>query len=286
MPTLLGQPIGSLAITQGEESALAAVRQACDYPGDVFDLSDWSDMVDEFGVWMNYYKAVICSCVAENNGHPDTNCDCYAGFRYPHNPVSVKLIRTSVDIRKMPDRLGLELQGGCHLTIPRCFKEDTEYYVNYVYDTISVGDVFVVNTRTRRDRDILQRGVRDFLHAFDVNDVLSIYQRGVKYRANVDYEVNTYKYPFPFWYVGFKTETDLNKGKFNIGGEIDWLAGGDSPEVNEFYSVEFLSKMQYIVWSDLAKDRGTENDQLPKHVICKLRQFINFGESQLDLINV
>ena len=260
--------------------------EVCAYPGDVFTLSDWSDMVDEFGVEMKYYQSTICSCVGENDGQPDTDCDCYAGFRYPNNPVFVKILRTSVSMRGLPERVGLELQGGCYLTIPRCYKSGDSYYENEIYDKVNVGDVFVVNTRTRRDRDILKKDVRDSLNAFDVDEVLSVSKNGTIYEQDVDYQLNNFRYPLPFWYVGFNSETDLNSGKKTIGGEIEWLTGGDAPAENDFYTVEFWSKIQYIVWQDLAQDRGTEEDYLPKKILCKLRQFVNFGTSQLDSINV
>lgn len=283
----LGQSIGLLsALTRGETTALVE-KVRCSMAPITFDVDKFNDLIDEFGVEMKYYAAVLCSCVYENDGQPDPNCDCYAGFRYPNNPKVVKLLRTSVNFNNLPEQAGMILQGGCQITIPRCYKNGNEYLYNSIYDTVSVGDIFVITNRPRRDRDILQKGVKDTISAFDVQEIVSITKKAKKYRDGIDYRLNTYKYPLPYWYVGLKdSDADLSKGEKLHGGEIDWLIGGESPNDDEFYTVEFLSKIQYVVWQDLAKDRGSDTDLLPKRILCTLRQYVDFGSSQLDSINI
>lgn len=253
-------------------------------------------MISDNSVEMKYYQATLCSCVAKNNGHPDPNCGCHLGFRYPSRPETVNLMRTSVDFRAIPDRIGTILQGGCTITVPRQVRkldDDSQpYYENCdIWKTVNVGDVFVIENRNRRDRDILKKGIRDHVSAFDVQEIISVSHEGTEYTEGTDFEFIDFIYPDHYWGIPVNKDGDglqLNKNNQGsyYGGVINWLDGGQAPAADEFYTVEFLCKAQYVVYQDLAKDRGGDLDLLPKRLLCTLRQFNNFGTNQIDSISL
>jgi hypothetical protein len=228
-----------------------------------FDLEKFSDLIDSMGVDMKYYQSTLCSCLG-GDGQPDPDCSCSNGYRYPGSPVEAKLLRTSVDFKSIPEELGRILQGGCQITIPRQERKldvlGLPYYEDLtIFDRVSVGDVFSITNRTRRATDILKKGVRDSLRAFDVQEIFSVTKVNTTYTEGTDYTFS--------------------------GTTITW--GVDKgPNDGEFYTVEFECLVQYVVWDDMAKDRGGDNDVLPKRVLCKLRQFLDFSSSPIDSIDV
>jgi len=211
---------------------------------------------------VDYYQGVLCSCRLDNNGQPDPDCGCIAGFRYK-DPVTYRLLRTSVYYKELPAEAGLIYQGGCQFTIDRIAVEPNAqggYEVVddtlSIFDTIGFGDVLVVKNRTRRDRDILRRGIRDSIWSFDVQEIISISQRATFYVEGIDFNLN--------------------------GTDIEWVTG-KGPANGEAYTVEYLCKQQYVVWDDLAKDRGVEAVILPKKILCRLRLYVNLEASGLNL---
>ena len=229
-----------------------------------FDNEKLAQQIYELGVDVDYYQGIMCSCRADNHGQPDPNCGCMAGFRYK-DPITYRLLRTSVYYKDLPAEAGLIYLGGCQFAINRIVVEP-DAQGNYqivndalpIYDTIGFGDVLVVTSRTRRDKDILRRGVRDSIWAFDVQSIVSISQGATFYAEGTDFVLN--------------------------GTAIEWETG-KGPQSGEAYSVEYLCKLQYVVWDDLAKDRGTETVILPKRILCRLRQYVNFEAQGLNLFS-
>jgi hypothetical protein len=171
-------------------------------------------------------------------------------------PVEELLIRTSMNLKFMTERQVHIYQGGCRITIPKYNNKDKA--IGF-YTTATQGDVVVMKGDTRRDRDICQIGKRDYLLAFDVKEVLSVNEKSKEFKKDIDYKVH------------------INQ----IKTEIEWL-GKDVPA--SFYSVEFLSLVNYMVWDDMAKHRGSLDDNLPKMIMCCLRPYL---ESKInDIIKV
>lgn len=261
-----------------------------------FTLSKFYDLIFDYGVDMKYYQSTICSCIADNEGQPDPECDCYNGFRYPTRPVTKKLLRTSVDYKSLPESIGHLAVGSCQISVPDKTKiystthpGSYNYVDNIIYDNVNIGDIFVIDNRDRRDRDILKKGVRDRINAFDVQNVISVSKGNITYAEGTDYEFLNYLYPDPFWYISCYSgvdNMDLSHPDSFRGGEIVWLTGGKAPSTDENYTVEFTSKIQYIVWKDLTKDRGSDDDLLPKRLICNLRQYVHLDKSVLDDISL
>lgn len=206
------------------------------------------------GQTLNYYQGRLCSCVNENNGQPILGHGCNQGMWYAA-PVTTMALRQKVSTKFLSRPEGRIYDGGAQFTIPK-FYEDIE---QTAHKTIARGDILSVVGRNRRETDVLTRGSRDFLYAFDVSEVINI-SRGVRiYLPDVDYSIE--------------------------GTTIIWLTGGEGPEVGQSYTVEYLCNQQYKVWDDGATDRGTDYDVLPRMVVCVLRHFTDPALSPLDDIN-
>lgn len=125
-----------------------------------------------------------------------------------------------------------------------------------VYNSLSIGDVFVLKKRYYRDSAICQKGVNDTIKAFDIQGVQSISKGSVIYRQGADYSV--------------------------AGNVITWITGGTQPENGDFYAVEHLLPIQYIVYNDIGSDRGADDDQPAKKVMVALRNYINAQSLTID----
>ena len=150
------------------------------------------------------------------------------------------------------DILGIPETGQIQTYIPS--KSHFQYLD--VYNKVSRGDVFVVNKRMRREGEILKRGVEDTLSAFDVKRVLSVAKGDTVYKKGIDYSLS--------------------------GITINWLSGGNSPADGDYYTVEYLCKANYIVYNELAADRGTDDDEIPKRIHLALRQYSNTQPLPID----
>jgi hypothetical protein len=199
-------------------------------------------LMDTYKVKLSYYAGRLCSCVGENNGMPKPECGCMQGFWY-NNPVTAYGIRSNVDISDLSTTQGLITNVKAKFTIPKYYEEIEQS----VYEILAHGDVLVVDNKYRRDTDVLRKGVRDTLFAFDVTEIVSVSQLSVGYQLGVDFSLE--------------------------GTTINWI-GTNAPANNSYYSVEFKCKEQFRVWDVGAKDRGTQDAELPRLVLCELRRYI------------
>jgi len=131
----------------------------------------------------------------------------------------------------------------------------TDYQYLPVYESISRGDVFVISGKTRRDGAILQRDILDSIKAFDVERILTVAYKGTDYYEGIDYNLN--------------------------GLNFQWLQG-KGPVTESHYSVEFLSKVNYIVYKELATDRGSDSDEVAKRLHLALRNYADFSVLPID----
>lgn len=250
---------GTETIAQAE---VITQKQTIPLPDTHFDIRAFSRFIDRFGVQMKYYQSVLCSCVMSNNGHPSKDCDCSNGYWYPYAPIELTLLRTQVQKRSDRDRIGQVESGACQITVPVITytgadrRGNATYEDCEIYHSVAIGDVFVIPNRRKRDRDILKKGVNDKIKAFDVQQIFSV--------TTEDLTFYTYGTDFQF------NETTR---------DIEWLPTGTSPQDGQNYTVEFESLLQYIVYQDLDKDRGGEDDYLPKRFVCNSRVYVNFDDS-------
>lgn len=130
-----------------------------------------------------------------------------------------------------------------------------EYHFLLLHDSVSRGDVFVIANRTRRDGAILQRDVLDSIKAFDVERILTVAYKGTNYHRGIDYTLS--------------------------GLTIQWISE-KGPPTEAHYSVEFLCKANYIVYNELAADRGSDDDEISKRVHLALRNYADFSVLPID----
>ena len=247
-----------------------------------------------FGQTIRYYPGSLCSCVGANNGVPLPNHTCNQGFNYGTAQI-LSGIRTAISYKTLATPQGRIYSGGATFTIPQY---DLNGSLQNAYSTIAHGDILVLDNKVRRDTDVLQRGSRDVIYAFDVTEILSITQNNNAFIQGVDFDAISYDASYNILTeTEFKLLTEnLNFVSQEIGGDtlpivgsltiIIWKNGGNAPATDSYYSVEFISKQQYKVWEDGGQDRGTDTDFLPKKVLCVLRRFINVSDNPADYIDV
>lgn len=80
--------------------------------------TETAKLINEMSVKVLYYEARLCDCVGANHGAYDPGDSCINGFRYKP-VVEYNLLRTSIDFRRVSQKAGMILQGGCQITIPR-----------------------------------------------------------------------------------------------------------------------------------------------------------------------
>lgn len=206
---------------------------------------------------VRYYAGSLCSCIAENNGVPALDCDCILGYRYPETPEIITAIRQNVDLKILKLPSGRIYDGGASFTIPKSFNGREQN----AWRTLAHGDIIALENKQRRDTDILRKGSRDKLLAFDVKEILSVSSRSVKFIEGADYTVQ--------------------------GTNIIWDPDSENqPSEGDYYAVEFICNQQYKVWEMGGKERGTDGDELPKRVNCILRRYIETAESNpLDKVD-
>lgn len=222
------------------------------------------NLLSRFGQTYKYYPARLCNCVEDNNGSFLPNHTCNHGF-YFGSPETISVIKTQFNEKFLNSQQGVIFQGGAQFTVP---KFDLGGVEQRAWTTLAHGDVLASLTKIRRNTDILRRGVRDKIYAFDVKDILTVSQGTTIYVSGVDYEAS---------------EQTFDAGKLTV---ISWLLDEHSnqlgPANSETYAVEFTCLHQFKVWDEAAMDRGTDTDELPRKIKCVLRRFTNPEKTAYD----
>ncbi len=232
-----------------------------------------------------YYQSRLCSCVAENNGSYDVADDCVQGFRY-FAPVPAHLIRTTMKNNILNTPGGRIINIDALLIIPKFHKGIEQG----VWTTVTHGDVISFSNKSRRETDILVRGTRDYIHAFDVDKILSVYSKTKKFIEGVDFETSTRALDFEDdMNILFEDGNSLMLDETRlVPGEtmtINWM-DGKGPDEEETYTVEFMCREQYRIWDDGGGNRGTTVDDLPKKMKAVIRRFVNPEKTVIDAISV
>ena len=201
-----------------------------------------TQLMDIYGQELKYYAGRLCSCVMENNGIPKKDCGCNLGFWYDE-PETIHGIRQNINWKYLNTPQGRILDGGAQFTIPKYYNGVEQK----AWTKLAHGDIISVVEKFRRDTDILLKGVRDYLYAFDVIEIISVSQKNVIFEKDVDYIID--------------------------GNTIKWI--GNAPADGEYYSVEFTCTQQFKVWDTGAQDRGTDADELPRKIITAIRRYVD-----------
>jgi hypothetical protein len=260
-----------------------------------------------FGIQTLWYESRIAP--DKRFGQTALESDAIHGFRY-NDPQEFRLQRTSISQRLILTEHGQKYQGGARFTIPPVALSKGKFVELPIYERIFKGDVLVIKSKAMRDYDILKKGFRDQLFAFDVKTILSVTSISASgaeathvypedYQLEVNGVIATYvkRDEVPFGSLPF--------GSFAFGGSgygaIDIAVNGATQIVNTIkiiwntdsenipadgvnYSVEFLCSPNYIVYDDVAQPRATEENDLPKTILCVKRAYYNPIKPTLDKV--
>ena len=272
--------------------------------GIVWNDSDTEDMMREFGVQCLYFEARIAP--DQRYGQTKLESDAIHGFRY-NDPVEERLMRTSISQRIILSEHGRCYEGGARFTIPPVKLVDGTYQAVPIYERVFLGDVIVIKNKSMRDFDILKKGFRDQLFAFDVKKILNI--------SAIDAEGIEHNYAYGTDYTltinGVEAtiiegNTPIGEGGFGVvlfggTGEVElvtaqndkiantilivWKDGGSHPAYGNTYTVEFLCSPNYVVFNYSDKVRATEDNDLPRTVMCVKRAYFNPVKPKMDEVD-
>lgn len=193
------------------------------------------------------YFSRLCSCVAKQGVYDPTCPYCIYGYIYDIEPTPTLLIRTAMNMKTMSEKFVSLYQGGCRLTI---MSTDLNNVPVKAFTQIARGDVVVMKNDKRRDRDLCEMGRRDNLLAYNVSEILNVSERQILFEKDLDYKI------------------DIQDKKTSI----IWL---NRNKPKQYYSVEYISDINYLVWDDMPKPRGSTDATLPREVYCRLRPYFD-----------
>ena len=246
---------------------------------EIFDINDNQTLIDEWGVDCYYYQARLSPDMI--NGVHKLDSDAIHGFRY-NPPVAEKIVRQNVTQRIISSPGGKIFDGGAKFTIfPSFYDDRDEEQRSIVYERIFYGDVIVVRKKPMRDFDVLRKGKRDRIFAFDIHSILSISSIGLDkqetiYRYGYDYIVQVNGVALIAVISGDSIQLKSPDPQPVISDvDIQWMPNGNHPADEQEYAVEFTCSPNYVVWPDLARTRGTSDGDLPKTMMAAKRAWFN-----------
>lgn len=263
--------------------------------GEIWDDNDAEEMLEEFGVDCIYFQARQTTQL--KHGVQRLDSDAILGFHYEQG-IGARLIRTSVSYQIVNSEEGRIYKGGARFTIPQKKFVDGSFVEQKIYERVFIGDVIAVMDKPIRDFDVLQKGKRDRVFAFDITKIISVTRSDaakntVRYIYDEDYYIKVDGKVVNVIINDDGTISIVNNRtvKFGINSclpitsliDIIWQDdSGKKPPENEQYVIEFLSSPNYIVYDNLAKPRATHDNDLPKMIMSVKRAFVNTVENPID----
>ena len=218
--------------------------------------------------------------------------DAIFGYRYAL-PVEVNLIRSSVSYKIIHTETGKIYEGGARFSIPPIFSPLAGLIEPLsMYETVYKGDVIVLQSWAIRDYDVLTRGKRDALFAFDVKRVLSVGSvdingKEVLYKYGKDYLLQIDGVPAQASVADDDTVEVKTQNAMAIVSDLRfvWLEGGNAPAEWKDYNVEFTCSPNFVVYDDMASQCGTDTNDLPRSVMTVKRAFFAKQDNPIDQID-
>jgi hypothetical protein len=256
-----------------------------------------------FGIQCYYFESRIAP--DQRYGQTRLDSDAIHGFRY-NDPVEERLMRTSINQRIIFSEQGRCYEGGAQFSIPPVKLLGNEYVPVEMYERIFLGDVIVIKSKSMRDFDVLKKGFRDQLFAFDVKKILNVASVDIEgkehvYSYGTDYtliingkEATITDDSVPIGEGGFgailfggKNEVEIVATQDKISSTIliNWKDDGNSPAYGNYYTVEFLCSPNYVAFNYSDKERATEDNNLPKTVMCVKRAYFNPVKPKMDEVD-
>jgi hypothetical protein len=261
---------------------------------------DVNRMMLTFGIQCLYFEARVAP--DQRYGQTKLESDAIHGFRY-NSPAEERLMRTSISQRIILSEFGRVYEGGARFTIPPVKLENGVYVPVLMHERAFLGDVIVVKTKSMRDFDVLRKGYRDQLFAFDVKKILNV--------SSIDADGNEHQYAYGTDYTitvngtapDILVGSAMGESSFGViplsgSGEVQilsannqlisstiqivWNATGDNPADGDYYTVEFLCSPNYVIYNYSDKARATEENDLPRTVMCVKRAYFNPTKPKMD----
>ncbi|NUQ80844.1 MAG: hypothetical protein HUU10_04465 [Bacteroidetes bacterium] len=237
----------------------------------IFTQSDYDSLLKVSGSDADYYAGHLCSCLADNNGQPDPDCDCVFGFRYD-SPVTTKVQYNQVSEYLQVQSNGRIPAGSCNITFYPTYRDSVtrQIVASGPYNTVQNGDILVFRRQVLPDRQIMIKGSQEVIYAFGLSHINRVSYRSTEYVAGEDYDTE------PFTTGGF-TFT-----------RIIWLEDGNRPEEGARYVVEFQAWEQYYCMKPIKQDRGSDEMNLPKKMrfVKRSYEFQKPEESGFDNLSI
>ena len=245
-------------------------------------------LLNKFAVNCLYYQGRLSPELKQGVAKPESTS--IHGFMY-EAPVAQPLIRTAISYHIINTDWGRMYEGGARFTVMPTKMVNGQVENLIMYDRVFRGDVIVVLDKPIRDYDLLTKGRRDKLFAFDVLQILSVIavnadQVEARYAYGTDYvlKLNGVALPASVNQDGTVTIKDKSDMPAISDLEIAWTTNGKHPAENLDYAVEFLCSPNYVVWDSMAKPRATAIGNLPKTILCAKRAFFNKTPNPIDSI--
>jgi hypothetical protein len=271
--------------------------------GIVWRNSDINRMFRTFGIQCLYFESRVAP--DQRFGQTRLESDAIHGFRY-NDMVEERLMRTSISQRIVLSEHGRHYQGGARFTIPPVKLVNNLYVSVPMYERAFLGDVIVVKSQAIRDFDILKKGYRDQLFAFDVKKILNV--------SSIDTEGKEHTYSYGDDYTitinGVEPPIVNNSSAIGVGGFgvvlfggadgvgivatqnrianlilISWKDTGNQPANGNNYVVEFLCSPNYVIYDYSDKARATEENNLPRTIMCVKRAYFNPVKPKMDEVD-
>ena len=201
------------------------------------------------------YFSRLCSCVAANEMRPDPKCKlCVYGNIYDKIPEKVLVTQTAMKLdRSTNERMYNFYMGGARITI---YKYDFDGKAYRAYKSLSQYDVIVIPTDIRTNTSANIIGVKDDLLNFNVTEIESVSSIEGDPKEDITYQQGV----------------DFNVDLTDAITKIVWI-GDKRP--SKYYTVRYLSSVNFLVWEDNPKKRGASDGEDPRVVYCTLRPYFD-----------
>lgn len=259
--------------------------------GILFDDSDNQDFLSEFAIDCYYHQGRLSAEML--NGVTKMNSGAIQGFRYSA-PIEEKVIRQAIGYHIVNTPGGRIFEGGARFTIfPTYTDNNGDVRTSVIHERIFKGDILVPKSApgganvSIRDFDVLRKGKRDLIFAFDVKSILSVSSVAIDksetlYRYGIDYTVRVNGTALPVSVLADGTVKLLAADPMPVISDVEvyWLSSA-KPLDDQEYSVEFTCSPNYVIWDDMARPRATADNPLPKTVMAVKRAFFNQTENPI-----
>ncbi len=232
-------------------------------PTPMLHADKFEDMIDRRGRQVLWQEASLCSCWNEDSGQPVYTCKACngKGFIY-QSPITAKAIVTSVQLSQDWESMaGIFEVGDAVMTVPKrvpirnAVGMPTGKFVDNPMFEIGVNDKITLLDDEHKASEVLARGVG--IGHRDADTLLNEHITRVKSISTSDIQTGIQKF--------YEPEKDYRLNK-NV---VEWVEGGNAPDIYQQYSVVYFHKPVYVVIATLPKPRHQDGQDLPRYVALR-----------------